>query len=82
MSWLKEDPDSWILSPAFQGFQSFAAGLQVVNDTAERGVKLIQDFVNTTSNEETRKDLLLAISDHRKKHTVAKMTKNTLKSLS
>ena len=35
--------------------------LPVVNDTAERKVKLIQDFVSGSHDEQLRQDLLLAV---------------------
>ena len=43
-------------------------GLTVVNDPAERGVKLIQDFVNKYHDSEARQDLLLTVDCHRKSY--------------
>jgi hypothetical protein len=40
--------------------------LSVVNDTAERGVKLIQDFSAILTNDEEQKQFLLqAVQEHR-----------------
>ena len=38
----------------------------MVNDPAERGVKMIQDFVNKYHDEEARQDLLVTVDSHRK----------------
>ena len=48
-------------------FRKFVRGLTVVNDPAERVIKLIQDFVECSHDEELRQDTMLAVSDHRKK---------------
>ena len=40
-----------------------------MNDPAERGVKLIQDFVNTTQDEDRRQWRMLSAADQRKKHS-------------
>ena len=46
------------------------ADLTVVNDPAERPVKLVQDFVNGSQDEELRQDLFLAVNDHRSRYSV------------
>ena len=38
----------------FKFFYEYVHKMLVVNDPAERGVKLIQDFVNTTQDEDIR----------------------------
>ena len=70
LQWLKQDATSWPLDPGFLKFQEFVNNLTVVNDPAERSVKLIQEFVNTCQDEELRQDLLLAVSENRKLNTV------------
>ena len=75
MDWLEKDVDCWILSEGYQEFERFSRGLRVVNDTAERGIKLIQDFVAKTTDEQLRQDMLLVVSEHHKLNTADKMTK-------
>ncbi|KAI9550792.1 hypothetical protein GHT06_014487 [Daphnia sinensis] len=40
-------------------------GMEVVNDSAERGVKLITDFRNVVHNEEQQQFLLQVVENHR-----------------
>ena len=72
LQWLKQDAASWPLDPGFLKFQEFVNNLTVVNDPAERSVKLIQEFVNTCQDEELRQDLLLAVAENRKLNNVKK----------
>ena len=81
MDWLEQDVSSWILSEGYQEFHGFSKGLKVVNDTAERGIKLIQDFVKTTTDEKLRQDLMQVVSQHRENNTAVKMNKKTSNAL-
>ena len=78
MVWLKLEVWQWELISGFRKFKDFVKSLTVVNDPAERGVKLIQDFVNQTSDKTLRQDLLLAVSDHREKNPANKLNKELL----
>ena len=62
----------------FKKFSSLVQKMLIVNDPAERGVKLIQEFVNTTQDEDTRQWRMLSASDQRKKHS-KNMTKKEMK---
>ena len=53
------------MSP-FKRFFEFIQNLPVINKPAERNVKLIQDFVSGTHDEQLRQDLLLAVEKKRK----------------
>ena len=53
----------------------------MVNDAAERGVKVIQDFLSISSNEKVRQELILSISEHRKENELKNITKKTLQNL-
>ena len=64
--WLRLPPSVWHLITPFKKFQNFIKNLPVVNDAAERNVKLIQDFVDSSTDEELRQDLLLAVGMKRK----------------
>ena len=78
MVWLDLDPHLWSLIPGYRMFGSFVATLSVVNDSAECGIKLIQDFVSSTTDESLRQDLKLAVAEHRKKLKTTKLTKKVL----
>ena len=78
MVWLDLDPHLWSLIPGYRKFENFVATLSVVNDSAERGVKLIEDFVSSTTNESLRQDLMLAVAEHRKKLKTTKLTKKII----
>jgi hypothetical protein len=68
-------PSTWQLLSVFMRLQQFALSLPIVNDAAERNVKLIQDFVNSSHDESLRQDLLLAVDIKRKSDAVNKATK-------
>ena len=78
MEWLQLAVHQWPLMSGFKKFSSLVKKLSVVNDPAERGVKLIQDFVNTTQDEEIRQWRMLSAADQRKKHS-KNMTKQDMK---
>ena len=52
---------------SYRKFAEFVKIMLVVNDPAERGVKLIQDFVDTSTDEDLRQARMLSASDQRKK---------------
>lgn len=62
-------PDSWITDENYQDCQMMFRSLKVVNDAAERGVALIEEFNGTlTKNEDQLQYLLQVVQDHRKKY--------------
>lgn len=58
---LTEDPKNWAKNEDFAKLHSFVRDMRVVNDTAERGVKLIEDFNNTITKDEAQKQYLLQV---------------------
>ena len=69
----QEDPDRWQTLEDFQLNKKYVNSLAVVNDRAERAVKLIQDVnSSTTTNEEQKQYLLLVVSNHRAKYPEAR----------
>lgn len=59
IAWLANSPELWETDPDFNKFRNFVLHLKVVNDLAERGVKICQDFINVLSkNEDTRQNIL------------------------
>ena len=60
-------PEFWDADDGYLEGQKIISNLRVVNDTAERGVKLIQDFNGLlTCDDEQREFLLHCVEDHRK----------------
>lgn len=63
---LNTDPDEWCKNQHYLRAKKIVKGLKVVNDTAERGVKLIQDYNSAlTKDEEQRQCLLQVVSECR-----------------
>jgi hypothetical protein len=72
---LSTDPDTWKSLDSYGVAKRRLATLKVVNDTAERGVSLIQDYNRTlTKDEEDLQFLLQVVSDHRQLHPTSKKT--------
>ena len=80
MEWLQLDVRQWPLMSGFKVFYEYVTKMLVVNDPAERGVKLIQDFVNTTQDEDIRQWRMLSAGDQRKMYP-KNMTKKDMKKL-
>jgi hypothetical protein len=66
---------SFIQKFIFTILRVFALSLPIVNDAAERNVKLIQDFINSSHDESLRQDLLLTVEFKRKSDAVNKASK-------
>jgi len=80
--WLDNEPDSWYQDSEFVVAQQAVAGLSVVNDRAERGVALIQEYNEIlTKNEGQKQALLQVVSEHRKKFPDPKKSTVTKESL-
>ena len=64
---LAKDPTEWESDPAYKMALETVRGLAVVNDRAERGVALIQDFNrHLTTGEDQLQFLLQVVTDHRR----------------
>ena len=75
--WLYDKPEQWTANKSFKKGQKFIANIKVVNDTAEKTVKLYSDYAAIlTENKEQRASLLLVVEKHRKQ--VGKFKKSTL----
>ncbi|GBO29693.1 hypothetical protein AVEN_110473-1 [Araneus ventricosus] len=78
ISFLNISPDLWDRDDSYLKSQEIFQNLRVVNDTAERGVKLMQDFNGLLTVDEEKKQFLLhSVEDHRKQYPDCK--KATLK---
>ena len=72
---LSTDPDTWESEDGYSVAKRRLATLKVVNDTAERGVALIQEFNKTlTKDEEDLQFLLQVVADHRQLYPTTKKT--------
>ena len=65
---LQSDSSEWGHQETYRTGQKVAQSMRVVNDLAERGVALIQEFNSSlTRNEEQKQFLLQVVEDHRNK---------------
>lgn len=65
-SFLQECPTLWSNNVSFREAKIKVSMLKVVNDTAERAVKLMQDFHGLiTAKEEQKQFLLRCVQEHR-----------------
>lgn len=77
-TFLNECPSTWESNPLFINIREKLQMLKAVNDTAERGVKLMQDYHGLlTTDEEQKQFVLRCVQDHRKMYPDCK--KETLK---
>lgn len=59
--YLKMNPTTWNNNFAYQSAKRTIDSLQIVNDTAERGVKLMEDFNDKFTKNENQKQFLLQV---------------------
>ena len=75
--WLYDKPEQWTANESFKKGQKFVGNIKVVNDAAERSVKLYSDYAAIlTENEEQRASLLQVVEKHLKQ--VGDFKKSTL----
>lgn len=68
-NFLKLDPSKWHNESEFQKGMNIVKNLHVVNDTAERFVKLMEEYnAALTKNEEEKQYILQTVTDYRKKY--------------
>lgn len=68
-TFFEKDPSTWDDDEAFQIGRNIVKGLKVVNDTAERGVKLIEEYNKILSkNEEEKQFILQNVMEYRKQY--------------
>lgn len=67
---LDKDPSTWKNDKSYNAGLKIVKSLKVVNDSAERGVKLMEDFNNLfTKNEPQKQFVLQVVSDYRRKYS-------------
>lgn len=68
MDWLSQPVDTWKEHDGYRVAEKFVRSVKVVNDVAERGVKLMYDFATQiTTDPEQRGCLLQVVEYHRRK---------------
>ena len=68
-TFLNEDPLMWANNEDYNKALSILKNIPVINDVAERGVKLIEDYNNKITKDESQKQYLLqVVSDYCKKY--------------
>jgi len=76
-SWIQKEPNVWESYESYQALKNYVHTVKVVNDAAERGVKLNTDYATIlTDNDEQRNSLLQAVEKHR--HDLPDCKKSTL----
>jgi hypothetical protein len=76
-TWLTKPVSMWQDMPGYREASTFVGNLLCTNDTAERGIKLISDYIGViTKDDEQRQYLLQAVEEHRTMYPDAK--KSTL----
>ena len=66
-SFLEADPETWVTNTDYLQAEAVVRGLRVVNDTAERGVALLQEYnALLTKDEEQTQFVLQVVKEHRK----------------
>ena len=56
--WLKKHVSVWQDSQDYAKFKEFISNMSVVNDCSERGVKLVQEYIDSARNETLRQDVM------------------------
>lgn len=67
---LAVEPNTWNSNPEYQQCLKFCRMLYVVNDPAERGVKMMQDFNRVSTTDEQQKQMgLQVVEAYRKQYS-------------
>ena len=72
---LEESVKDWAASPTYQAAKAAVKNLPVVNDAAERGVKITSDFLDSARNEERFQTDRRKVPNQRKRHMRVKKSK-------
>ena len=74
--WLALPPNQWEDNDEYRNMKSVVSNIAVVNDAAERSIKDIQDFANTSNDSGRREDIVLVTESNRR--SLATFTKRDL----
>ena len=67
----------WIREPSYQKLKDFICKMSVVNDVSERGVKLIQEYVDSAHDEDLRQNILTVSKEIKSKVNSRNTTKES-----
>ena len=73
--WLKKHVSVWQDSQDYGKFKEFISKMSVVNDCSERGVKLVQDYIDSARNETLRQDIMTTAKVYKSKINSKKLSK-------
>ena len=77
-NWMTLPPTQWVTDAAYNEAAMFVHNCKVVNDMAERAVKLITDFAGTITQDEVQRQYLLqTVEKHRRE--ISNFKKTTLR---
>lgn len=76
--WLKCPPEVWSHFEAFDTANDFVKQLLVVNDIAERGIKVIGDFMHSTKSDKELECLAQTVEFHRSRFSGTNTRKESL----
>ena len=63
--WLEAEVSSWETYEDFKEFKAFIQSLDVLNDRAERGIKLIQGYISVPRNEKDLQETLAVVDNEK-----------------
>ena len=65
--WLSQPVSAWKKDEEYLGYCHFVRNVQVTNDVAERGVAMVEEFIDQVKDEQQLQWLIQAVEDHRKR---------------
>ena len=69
-SWLEKNPDKWEEDESYLVAKEFVTTVKVVNDTAERGVKMAEDYATIlTKDDDMRAMIMQGVEQNRAKYS-------------
>src|SRR2546425_162691 len=75
-TFLIDDPATWSSCPAYIDAKKKVASMKVINDCAERAVKLATDFNNALTNDEAQRQLVFQIVEYHRQLMTIPLKKN------
>lgn len=75
VGWLVENVDDWPNFPSYKKLKDFISKMSVVNDCSERGVKIIQEYIDSACNEDLRQDIVTTAKVYKSKINSKNMNK-------
>ena len=75
-AWLKQHPSEWKFDEEYIRMEKFLSTISVVNDTAERGVKDVEDYANSSKDSAHGNRIVVVSNSHRSR--IPEFTKNEM----